>query len=209
MKVTRYTLPVAFVLLAGLAGLARSGDDKADVKEKAFEAQSIESANNVWMNNQNMFNRDPGGSATTEISGLYSQRKTYADKANTLATVDMGDEFGTLPYDADQAVDLDKRWDAYARWEQIAQDVPEVGEVRGVGAMIGVEMVMDRGTKEPNEAFLGALIRGAVERGVVAVSCGVYHNVLRHVVPLVITDEELDEGLDVLAESALASSGPG
>src|SRR5437660_1044515 len=38
MKVTRYTLPVAFVLLAGLAGLARSGDDKADVKEKAFEA---------------------------------------------------------------------------------------------------------------------------------------------------------------------------
>ncbi len=96
-----------------------------------------------------------------------------------------------------------------ARWEQIAQDVPEVGEVRGVGAMIGVEMVMDRGTKEPNEAFLGALIRGAVERGVVAVSCGVYHNVLRHLVPLVITDEELDEGLDVLAESALASSGPG
>ncbi len=96
-----------------------------------------------------------------------------------------------------------------ARWEQIAQDVPEVGEVRGVGAMIGVEMVTDRGTKEPNEAFLGALIRGAVERGVVAVSCGVYHNVLRHLVPLVITDEELDEGLDVLAESALAASGPG
>jgi 4-aminobutyrate aminotransferase/(S)-3-amino-2-methylpropionate transaminase len=96
-----------------------------------------------------------------------------------------------------------------ARWEQISQDVPEVGEVRGVGAMIGVEMVTDRGTKEPNEAFLGALIRGAVERGVVAVSCGVYHNVLRHLVPLVITDEELDEGLDVLAESALAAGGPG
>ena len=95
---------------------------KVIIEEKAFEAQSVESANNVWMNNQNMFNRDPGGSATTEISGLYSQRKTYADKANTLATVDMGDEFGTLPYDADQAVDLDKRWDAYARWEQIAID---------------------------------------------------------------------------------------
>src|SRR5207253_6377875 len=95
---------------------------KVIIEEKAFEAQSVESANNVWMNNQNMFNRDPGGSATTEISGLYSQRKTFVNKANTLATVDMGDEFGTLPYDADQAVDLDKRWDAYARWEQIAID---------------------------------------------------------------------------------------
>src|SRR5262249_50554423 len=92
------------------------------IEEKAFEAESLEHANNVWMNNQNMFNRDPGGSATTEISGLYSQRNDYAAKNNTLATVDMGDEFGKLPYDADQAIDLDKRWDLYGRWEQIAID---------------------------------------------------------------------------------------
>src|SRR5207245_2198283 len=78
-----------------------------------------------------------------------------------------------------------------ARWEQIAQEVPEVGEIRGVGAMIGVEMVKDRESKEPNEAFLGALVRGSISRGLIAVSCGIYHNVLRHLIPLVITDEEL------------------
>jgi 4-aminobutyrate aminotransferase/(S)-3-amino-2-methylpropionate transaminase len=80
-----------------------------------------------------------------------------------------------------------------------------VGEIRGVGAMIGVEMVKDRESKEPNEAFLGAMVRGAISRGLIAVSCGIYHNVLRHLIPLVITDEELEEGLDVLAEAAVAA----
>ena len=45
------------------------------------------------------------------------------------------------------------------------------------------------------------------KRGVVTVSCGIYHNVLRHLMPLVITDQQLDEGLDVLADSAVAASG--
>ena len=92
-----------------------------------------------------------------------------------------------------------------ARWEQVAQDVPEIGEVRGVGAMIGVEMVKDRETKEPNEAFLTAVIREAMAHGVIAVSCGIYHNVLRHLLPLVISDEQLDEGLEVLADAAQAA----
>jgi 4-aminobutyrate aminotransferase/(S)-3-amino-2-methylpropionate transaminase len=96
-----------------------------------------------------------------------------------------------------------------SRWEGIALVVPEVGEVRGVGAMVGVEFVTDRATKEPNEAFLAAFIRGTLARGVVAVSCGIYHNVFRHLVPLVTTDEELEEGLGVLAESASAASGAG
>ncbi len=92
-----------------------------------------------------------------------------------------------------------------AGWEHIAEDTPEIGEIRGVGAMIGVEFVEDRETKEPNEAFLGAVIGGAMQRGLVTVSCGAYHNVLRHLVPLVITDEELEEGLEVLAEAAAAA----
>src|SRR5439155_20429800 len=86
-----------------------------------------------------------------------------------------------------------------ARWEQVAQDVPQIGEARGGGAMIGAEFVKDRETKEPDEDIVGGLITGAMQEGVVAVSCGPYHNVLRHLVPPVIRDEELDEGLDVLA----------
>jgi 4-aminobutyrate aminotransferase/(S)-3-amino-2-methylpropionate transaminase len=92
-----------------------------------------------------------------------------------------------------------------ARWEEIAAETPEIGEVRGVGAMVGVEFVKDRGTKEPNEEFLGAVIGGAMKRGLITVSCGAYHNVLRHLIPLVITDEELDEGLDVLADVVAAA----
>jgi 4-aminobutyrate aminotransferase/(S)-3-amino-2-methylpropionate transaminase len=92
-----------------------------------------------------------------------------------------------------------------AHWEQIAAVTPEVGEIRGVGAMVGVEFVEDRETREPNAAFVGELIRETISRGLITVSCGMYHNVLRHLVPLVITDEELDEGLTVMAESAAAA----
>ncbi len=94
-----------------------------------------------------------------------------------------------------------------SRWEELTRDVPEIGEVRGVGAMIGVEFVKDRETKEPNKEFTSKLVNGTAERGVVTVSCGIYKNVLRHLLPLVITDEQLAEGLDVLAESALAAGG--
>jgi 4-aminobutyrate aminotransferase / (S)-3-amino-2-methylpropionate transaminase / 5-aminovalerate transaminase len=93
-----------------------------------------------------------------------------------------------------------------ARWEEVAQTVPQIGDVRGVGAMVGVEFVKDRETKEPDGAFVGALISDAMNDGVAAVSCGPYHNVVRHLMPLVITDEELDEGLEVLAEAATKAS---
>src|SRR6266508_2476333 len=93
-----------------------------------------------------------------------------------------------------------------SRWEELAGQVEEIGEVRGIGAMIGVEFVKDRTTKEPDEEILGGLIGGAIRRGVIPVSCGMYHNVLRHLMPLVITDEELDEGLDILAGAAVAAS---
>jgi 4-aminobutyrate aminotransferase / (S)-3-amino-2-methylpropionate transaminase / 5-aminovalerate transaminase len=45
------------------------------------------------------------------------------------------------------------------------------------------------------------VVGGAMKRGLITVSCGAYHNVLRHLIPLVITDEELDEGLDILGEA--------
>jgi 4-aminobutyrate aminotransferase/(S)-3-amino-2-methylpropionate transaminase len=92
-----------------------------------------------------------------------------------------------------------------ARWDDVSDEVEEIGEVRGVGAMVGVEFVKDRESKEPNGEFLSALINGSIGRGVVPVSCGPYHNVVRHLVPLVITDEQLEEGLDVMADAARAA----
>jgi 4-aminobutyrate aminotransferase/(S)-3-amino-2-methylpropionate transaminase len=92
-----------------------------------------------------------------------------------------------------------------SRWEEVARDVPELGEVRGLGAMIGVEFVRHRETKEPYREMVSRIVSGSTQRGVVSVSCGIYKNVLRHLVPLVISDEQLAEGLDVLAEAAMAA----
>lgn len=98
--------------------------------------------------------------------------------------------------------------DIRSRWEQVAEDVPEIGEIRGIGSMIGVEFVEDPETKAPAKAMAGRVVGGAMANGVVSISCGIHKNVLRHLMPLVITDEELAEGLDVLAEAAVASRAP-
>ena len=93
------------------------------------------------------------------------------------------------------------------RWEEVSAEAPEIGEIRGLGAMIGVEFVKDPETKEPNPELVGKIIQHAFQNGVVSVNCGIYRNVLRHLIPLVITDEELEEGLDVLAD-AVADAQP-
>jgi 4-aminobutyrate aminotransferase/(S)-3-amino-2-methylpropionate transaminase len=93
-----------------------------------------------------------------------------------------------------------------SRWEEVAGDVEQIGEVRGVGAMIGVEFVDHRESKAPNKDLVSDVMNAGIRRGVVSVSCGIYKNVLRHLVPLVITDEQLAEGLDVLADSTVTAA---
>jgi 4-aminobutyrate aminotransferase / (S)-3-amino-2-methylpropionate transaminase / 5-aminovalerate transaminase len=136
----------------------------------------------------------PGSS---QIGGTYVGNPVAC--AAAIAVLDVIEEEGLL----ERAETVGKT--IRSRWEHIAEDVPEVGEIRGLGAMIGVEFVTDRQTRKPNEEFTGALVQEAMSRGVVTVTCGPYHNVLRHLLPLVITDDQLEEGLDVLADSALAA----
>jgi 4-aminobutyrate aminotransferase/(S)-3-amino-2-methylpropionate transaminase len=138
----------------------------------------------------------PGPSA---IGGTYVGNPVACAAAN--AVLDVIEEEGLL--DRSEQVGKIVR----SRWEEIARDVPEVGDIRGLGAMIGVEMVRDRASKRPAGEYLSAFMRETQKRGVVTVSCGIYHNVLRHLLPLVITDEQLEEALDVLAESAVAARG--
>jgi 4-aminobutyrate aminotransferase / (S)-3-amino-2-methylpropionate transaminase / 5-aminovalerate transaminase len=137
----------------------------------------------------------PGPSA---IGGTYVGNPVACAAAN--AVLDVIEEEGLI----ERAEQVGKT--LRARWDDISWEVPEIGEVRGVGAMVGVEFVKDRETREPNEEFLGAVVGGAMKRGLVTVSCGAYHNVLRHLIPLVISDAELDEGLDILAEVATTAS---
>jgi 4-aminobutyrate aminotransferase/(S)-3-amino-2-methylpropionate transaminase len=90
------------------------------------------------------------------------------------------------------------------RFRCFADRFPFVGDARGLGAMRALELVKDRGTKEPDKAKTDAVTRRAWESGLLLLSAGTYGNVIRTLMPLVITDDELNEGLEVL-EHALAA----
>jgi 4-aminobutyrate aminotransferase/(S)-3-amino-2-methylpropionate transaminase len=72
---------------------------------------------------------------------------------------------------------------------------PQIGDVRGLGAMLALELVRDPASKEPDPAAATAIVNEATRRGLLLLKAGVYGNCIRVLVPLVIRDAELDEGL--------------
>ncbi len=79
-----------------------------------------------------------------------------------------------------------------------------VGDVRGLGGMCAIELVRNAETREPAETETKEVAHYCYEHGLITITAGTYNNVMRILVPLVISDEQFDEGLDVL-EAALAS----
>ena len=88
-----------------------------------------------------------------------------------------------------------------AHFEQLAKRFDVIGDIRGLGAMIGVELVADRTTKQPAGGLTGIIAGEALRNGAVFPTAGLYGNVLRVLVSLVITDEQIDEGMAILAEA--------
>nr|WP_284287545.1 aminotransferase class III-fold pyridoxal phosphate-dependent enzyme [Angustibacter aerolatus] len=86
------------------------------------------------------------------------------------------------------------------RLHQIAGGNPQIGEVRGRGAMVAIEVVQP-GTTEPDAAEAARISAACHAAGVVTLTCGTYGNVLRLLPPLVIGEDLLTEALDVLAEA--------
>lgn len=76
-----------------------------------------------------------------------------------------------------------------------------VGEVRGIGMMIAMELVKNRKADAPDAELTKALVQAAGRRGLVILSCGVYSNVIRFLAPLTISEALLNEGLDLLEQS--------
>ena len=74
---------------------------------------------------------------------------------------------------------------------------PAIGDVRGLGAMLAIELVSDRATKEPASELAQSVIASAMQRGLLLLKAGVHSNCIRVLCPLVITDAELDEALAV------------
>jgi 4-aminobutyrate aminotransferase and related aminotransferases len=76
-----------------------------------------------------------------------------------------------------------------------------VGDIRGLGGMVGIEFVKDRKTKEPNASLVSALIKECAAHGLLIENAGTYGNVVRFLAPLVITDAQLDAGLTILEDA--------
>ena len=101
-----------------------------------------------------------------------------------------------------RAVEVGARVEAGLR--ALQQTHPErIGDVRGLGAMVAMELVRDGDPGRPDPQLTRALVARAAERGLILLSCGVRGNVIRILTPLTIPLEQVDEGLAILA-AALA-----
>jgi 4-aminobutyrate aminotransferase/(S)-3-amino-2-methylpropionate transaminase len=132
----------------------------------------------------------PGDSA---IGGTYVGNPVA--QAAALAVLDVIDEEGVL----ERASQLGETM--RARMHAWRERFPQVGDVRGLGAMLAIELVEDRETKQPAAGLATAVIQAAFERGLLLLKAGVDGNCIRVLAPLVLSDGELDEALAVWEES--------
>ncbi|MGI8607111.1 MAG: 4-aminobutyrate--2-oxoglutarate transaminase [Gaiellaceae bacterium] len=89
----------------------------------------------------------------------------------------------------------------------MAERIESIGDVRGLGAMQAIELVEDRETKAPAPELTAETLAAARERGLILLSCGLYGNVVRILVPLVISDQDLERGLEILEEALVDATG--
>jgi 4-aminobutyrate aminotransferase / (S)-3-amino-2-methylpropionate transaminase / 5-aminovalerate transaminase len=122
-------------------------------------------------------------------------------QAAALAVLDVFEEERLVERAAAIGETMRARMEAWqARWEPI-------GDVRGLGAMLAIELVQDRSTKEPAAELASAVVTAALERGLLLLKSGIYSNCIRVLVPLVISDAEVDEALDVWEQALEAVIG--
>ncbi len=90
---------------------------------------------------------------------------------------------------------------AMERFLDLQKRYPLIGDVRGQGGMLAMELVKDRTTKEPDAQATNDTLAAAHQRGLALINAGMYGNVVRVLVPLNVTDEQLKQGLDILEEA--------
>jgi 4-aminobutyrate aminotransferase/(S)-3-amino-2-methylpropionate transaminase len=116
-------------------------------------------------------------------------------QAAALAVLDVIEEEGLVERSAEIGDRIRSRMLA---WQERH---PQIGDVRGLGAMLALELVRDPATKEPAPDLATRVAEEALERGLLLLKAGVYGNCIRVLVPLVITDAQLDEALGVWEEA--------
>jgi 4-aminobutyrate aminotransferase/(S)-3-amino-2-methylpropionate transaminase len=85
--------------------------------------------------------------------------------------------------------------------------VPQIGDVRGLGAMLALEMVVDPASQEPDAALAQRVIDRARDRGLLLLKCGPHKNVVRLLPPLTATPEEIARGLEILEKAVQEAVG--
>jgi 4-aminobutyrate aminotransferase / (S)-3-amino-2-methylpropionate transaminase / 5-aminovalerate transaminase len=115
--------------------------------------------------------------------------------AAALAVLDVIDEEGLCERAEAIGETIRRRMQA---WQE---RMPPIGDVRGLGAMVALELVRDRDSKEPAPELAEAVIEAAFRHGLLLLRAGVHSNCIRVLCPLVITDAELDEALAVWEEA--------
>jgi 4-aminobutyrate aminotransferase/(S)-3-amino-2-methylpropionate transaminase len=105
---------------------------------------------------------------------------------------------------ADRSLEIGQK--VMARYEQMKEKYTCVGDVRGLGGMVGIEFVTDKESKTPDAALTSAVIQECVQHGLMVEGAGTYGNVIRFLAPLVITDEQLECGLDIFEQAVATCS---
>ncbi|EKN69368.1 4-aminobutyrate aminotransferase [Neobacillus bataviensis LMG 21833] len=149
--------------------------------------------------------------AGVPISGVIGR----AEIMNAAAVGEIGGTYSGSPLGCRAALtvlDIIESENLNARAEKIGERVLEkmqllaerfegIGDVRGLGAMCAMEIVKDRQLKTPDKEAVGKIVKAAGERGLMLLSAGLYSNVIRLLMPLTITDDQLEEGLQILEEA--------
>ena len=135
--------------------------------------------------------------ADSAIGGTYVGNPVA--QAAAMAILDVFEEEGLVERSAQIGETMRERM---LRWQE---RFAAIGDVRGLGTMLALELVADRATKEPAAELATAVVEAAAERGLLLLKSGIYSNCIRVLCPLVLTDAELDEALAVWEEALEAA----
>ena len=138
----------------------------------------------------------PGDSA---IGGTYVGNPVA--QAAALAVLDVIEEEGIVERAGQLGETVRRRM---LSWQE---RFPAIGDVRGLGAMLAIELVEDRKTKRPAPGLATAVVTEAANRGLLLLKAGIYSNCIRVLCPLTLSDEELDEALSAWEDALAAALG--
>ncbi len=132
------------------------------------------------------------------LGGTYAGNPVACRAA--LATIDVYEQENL----AERSAEIGKQVKGF--FQALQKDYDTIGDIRGLGAMVGIEFVTDRASKTPNPQLLSAICQYCYEHGLIIMSAGTYSNVLRTLMPLVITDDQLESAFSIIQKAIKEAS---